>query len=108
MTPAMSGVSCSEGTACSGDDFGILGTSGGSVPSGHTLPTTLVPPFLLPAHLYTTFVMASQLIVNEFGQGRGLVLGSPPNMTYEAKYVLTDNQITALIKGLRAAIESRY
>lgn len=48
-----------------------------------------------------------QLIVNEFGQGRGLVLGAPPNMTYEAKYVLTDNQITALIKGFRIAIEGR-
>ena len=48
-----------------------------------------------------------QLIVNEFGQGRGFVLGSPPNMTYEAKYVLTDNQITALIKGFRIAIEGR-
>jgi hypothetical protein len=48
-----------------------------------------------------------QLIVNEFGQGRGLVLGVPPNMTYEAKYVLTDHQITALIKGFRTAIEGR-
>ncbi len=48
-----------------------------------------------------------QLIVNEFGQGRGLVLDLPPNMTYEAKYVLTDNQITALIKGFRIAIEGR-
>jgi hypothetical protein len=48
-----------------------------------------------------------RLVVQEFGQGRGLVLGSPLNMTYEAKYILTDNQITALIKGFRTMIEGR-
>jgi hypothetical protein len=45
-----------------------------------------------------------RLIVNEFGQGRGLVLGTTPHMLYEAKYVLTDDQITSLIRGFQAYI----
>src|SRR5258708_1370850 len=41
-----------------------------------------------------------QLIINEFGMGRGLLLGPKSNMTYEAKYVLTDKHINSLIKGM--------
>jgi hypothetical protein len=43
-----------------------------------------------------------QLIVQEFGRGRGLLLGPPSNMIYEAKYVLTDENINALIRGMQA------
>jgi hypothetical protein len=42
-----------------------------------------------------------QLIINEFGMGRGLLLGTKSNMTYEAKYVLTDKHINSLIKGMQ-------
>ncbi|MFL5624704.1 MAG: hypothetical protein ACJ788_03815 [Ktedonobacteraceae bacterium] len=41
-----------------------------------------------------------QLIVREFGVGKGLLLGAKPNMTYEAKYVLTEENINALINAL--------
>ena len=41
-----------------------------------------------------------QLIVNEFGKGKGLLLGNLPNMEYTAKYILTDDEITSLIQSL--------
>jgi len=41
-----------------------------------------------------------QLIVTEFGKGRGLLLGCPPNMEYADKYILSDNEITSLIQPL--------
>jgi hypothetical protein len=42
-----------------------------------------------------------QLVVKEFGIGRGLVFGTQSNMVYEAKYVLTDENINALISGIK-------
>jgi hypothetical protein len=42
-----------------------------------------------------------QLIIQAFGKGRGLLLAPPSNMLYEAKYVLTDENINALLKGMR-------
>lgn len=45
-----------------------------------------------------------QLIINEFGTGRGLLLSPKSNMTYEAKYVLTDTNINALIQGMQSLL----
>ena len=42
-----------------------------------------------------------QLILQAFGKGRGFLLAPPPNMLYEAKYVLTDENINALTRGVR-------
>jgi hypothetical protein len=41
-----------------------------------------------------------QLVVREFGSGKGLLLGVTSNMIYAPKYVLTDEEMTSLIKGL--------
>ena len=45
-----------------------------------------------------------QLIMNEFGPGKGLLLGPKSNVTYEAKYVLTEKHINSLIKGVQTFI----
>jgi hypothetical protein len=49
-----------------------------------------------------------QLIVNECGRGREFILGSPSNMSYEAKYILTDDQITWLLNGFEATIINHH
>lgn len=51
------------------------------------------------------------LITQQFGPGRGMLIATPEGMLedgliYEARYVLTDDQISALIKGASQIIKN--
>ena len=56
--------------------------------------------------------MAKIIDYAEFGPGRGMLFATPEGMlegglNYEARYVLTDDQISALIRGVPEIIEYR-